>query len=501
MKLKELLVLLKMASLDVRIIIPETNIEADQIEIAELISDSRKSARGTLFACVSGEHSDGHDYAEMAVAAGASSLLCEHPLDIDIPQIICPDVRRNMGKVASLLYDRPLSKLIMIAITGTNGKTTSTFMLKSILESAGIKTGLIGTVYCDDGKECEDAEHTTPEGSDLQHWLYRMVNNECGACVMETSSHSIVQGRLDGALYDRAGFTNLTVDHLNYHGDMESYFSAKETLFTGYMREEWRAAVNIDDEYGARLLTELGVRAVSYSIKDDSSDFYARLNGASIEGMDIELITPDSDIPVSIKLPLLGEYNIMNALQAISLAWTLGISLPLCIDGLTKMKQVPGRLERYLIQGAGSCVIDFAHNPDGLQKILTALRTVCRGKLYVVFGASGESDKTKRPMMGETATRLADGVIITSDNPRSEDPYVIASEVEAGAREHTTECEIIVDRKYAIFKGMGRIKPDDILLIAGKGPERFQELKDGPIPFLDKDIMLEWCQLNNKAVL
>ena len=500
MKLKKLLELLEKSTLNISVDLPASDFDTDGVDLTGLVSDSRKSAPGTIFACVRGDHSDGHNYAAKAVAAGASVLMCEHPMDLPVPQIICDDIRRNMGTVASLLYGSPLSDLTMIAVTGTNGKTTTTFMIKSILENVGIKTGLLGTIYYDDGNEVEYAEHTTPEGSDLQSWLHRMVSNGCSACVMETSSHAIVQGRLEGALYDRAGFTNLTVDHLDYHGDMESYFNAKKTLFDRYMRDNWRAAVNIDDKYGARLFSDLGCRAVSYGINNSEAMFYASVKGTSIEGMDVEIKTPDSDVPETARLPLLGEYNIMNALLAISIASTLGICGSTALAGLMKMKQVPGRLERYMINGSGSCVIDFAHSPDGLEKVLTALRSVCRGKLYVVFGAGGDRDKTKRPLMGEIAARLADSVIITSDNPRSEDPSVITAEIEAGADKHPTEHCVIVDRKSAIFEGLGRIKQDDILLIAGKGPERYQILKDGPIPFLDKDKVFEWCRMNGKEV-
>jgi len=501
MKLKKLLELLEKSSMDIRIIIPDSSDSIGETDIKGLVSDSRKSAPGMIFACVRGDHIDGHDYAAKAVEAGASVLMCERRLDIDVPQIICSDIRRNMGKAASILYEAPLSKLTMIAVTGTNGKTTSAFMTKSILEAAGIKTGLLSTVCCDDGNNAEEAEHTTPEGSDLQQWLYRMVGNGCGACVMEASSHSIVQGRLEGALYDRAGFTNLTVDHLNYHIDMESYYMAKKTLFENYMRGDWRASVNIDDAYGARLFGELGKRSISYSIKDTGAMFFASLKKASVEGMDVEIKTPDSEAAHIVKLPLIGEHNIQNTLQAVSLAWSLGIGTETALKGAINMQPVPGRLERYLVGGTGSCVIDFAHNPDGLEKALTALRSICRGRLYVAFGASGESDTSKRPMMGEVAARLADSVIITSDNPRSEDPYAIASEIEAGARKHpATECRIIVDRREAVFEGLGRIAPDDILVLAGKGPERYQELKNGPVPYNDKETVLEWCRLNSKEI-
>ena len=500
MKLSRLVALLGNSPVEIRVYTPE-GMEAFDPEITSLVSDSRKVVQDSIFACVRGEHRDGHDYAAKAIADGASALLCERQLDLNVPQIICSDIRRNMGVAASILYDSPVSKLTMIAITGTNGKTTSTFMTKSILENSGIKTGLLGTIYYDDGSSVEDAEHTTPESSDLQYWLHRMVKNGCGACVMETSSHAIVQGRLDGALYDRAGFTNLSIDHLDYHGDMETYFLAKKMLFSNYMRNNWRAAINLDDAYGARLFKELGDRAIGFSLEDKSAHFYASVSDISIKGMDVKIKFPDCADMKDVRLPLLGEYNIMNALQALSLTWTLGINNSAAVEGLLKMGQVPGRLERYMINGSGSCVIDFAHSPDGLEKVLRALRQVCKGKLYVVFGAGGDRDKTKRPLMGEIAARLADSVIITSDNPRSEDPNVIAREIEKGAQKHSTEYDVIVDRRTAIYEGLSRLRPDDVLLVAGKGPERYQILKDGAIPFLDKNVLTDWCSVNGKQLL
>ena len=501
MKIRELLAKLEKSDLKYRLWLPENRSPENDPEISQLVSDSRKVIPGSIFACVRGDHSDGHDYAEKAFTSGASALLCERKLDLQVPQIISEDIRRNMGIVASVLYDEPVKKLTMIALTGTNGKTTSTFMTKSILDHAGIKTGLLGTIYYDDGDQFVDAEHTTPEGSDLQYWLSRMVNNGCSACVMETSSHAIVQGRIEGVSFDRAGFTNLTVDHLDFHKDMESYFTAKKTLFEKYMRNNWMAAVNSDDSYGRRLISDLGSRAISYGTSEKDSRFFAEVKGTSIEGMDVEISTPDSKIPVASRLPLLGEYNIMNALQALSICWSLGVRDKTAMEGLLLMKQVPGRLERYIISGSGTCVIDFAHSPDSLEKVLMSLRSVCKGKLFVVFGAGGDRDKTKRPIMGEIAARLADSVIITSDNPRSEDPDVIVSEIEEGAKKHSLEYTIIVDRKSAIFEGLSRTGPDDILLIAGKGPEPYQILKDGAIPFLDKNVMLEWCREKGKEVI
>lgn len=502
MKLSSLVSLLEKTPLDIRIYSASCPGNLIEAEVDNLVSDSRKVTKGSIFACVEGEHSDGHAFAQAALSLGAAALLCERPLNnIDIPQLICTDVRRNMGRVASLLYDEPVSRLKMLVITGTNGKTTSTFMLKSILENTGIKTGLIGTVRCDDGFLKEDAEHTTPEGSDLQAWLHRMVSNGCSACVMEASSHAISQGRIDGVLYDRAGFTNLTVDHLNYHVDMGSYFEVKKNLFKNYMRDGWRAAVNIDDPYGARLYDEIGERCVGYSLVDRRADFYASVKKASVEGMEIEIKTPDPNAPTYVKLPLIGAHNVMNALQALSLSWTLGIGCEAAMEGLVKMKQVPGRLERYLIQASGTCVIDFAHNPDGLEKILTALRSVCEGKLTVVFGASGESDISKRPLMGEIASRLADKVIISSDNPKSEDPAAIAAEIFLGAKKHDTDCNVIIDRNEAVSFGLDNLQSGDILLLAGKGPESYQILKDGPVAYSDKEAMAAWCSKNSRKYI
>ncbi|MDY9921986.1 MAG: UDP-N-acetylmuramoyl-L-alanyl-D-glutamate--2,6-diaminopimelate ligase [Synergistota bacterium] len=502
MKLSSLVSLLEKSPLDVRIHSASDPRYISLAEVDDLVSDSRKVTKGSIFACVGGEHSDGHDFAHAAISSGAAALLCEHPLnDIDIPQLICPDVRRNMGRVASILYSEPVSRLKMIGITGTNGKTTSTFMTKSILENSGIKTGLLGTVWCDDGILKEEAEHTTPEGSDLQAWLNRMVLNGCSACVMEASSHAISQGRIDGVLYDRAGFTNLTVDHLNYHLDMGSYFEVKSSLFKNYMRGDWRAAVNLDDPYGERLYRELGKRCVGYSLVNNGADFCACVKKVSVEGMDVEIRTPHQKNPIEAKLPLIGSYNVMNALQALSLSWTFGIGCESALEGLVKMRQVPGRLERYLIEDSGTCVIDFAHNPDGLEKILTALRSICEGKLAVVFGASGESDTSKRPLMGETASRFADKVIISSDNPKSEDPADIAAEILEGAKKHAAECSVIIDRNQAVDFGLENLKTGDILLLAGKGPESYQILKDGPVPYSDKNAMETWCSKRGKKYI
>lgn len=492
----------------VKLVLPESDVYCPDScgsvdpEISLFVSDSRKIVQGVMFACVKGERHDGHDFAKTAAESGAVALFCERRMEVSLPQIICSggDIRRKMGLVAAALYDNPASKLTMIALTGTNGKTTSTFMTKSILEKTGAKVGLLGTVYNIDGVECEDAEHTTPEGSDLQTWLYKMVENGCCVCVMETSSHAIHQGRIDGVAFDRMGFTNLSVEHLDYHIDMENYFAAKSLLFEKYARGNWKAAVNIDDMYGRRLCEEYGGRAYSYGLESGDASFTAVVKGKSVAGMDVEMSFPDGST-AAFKLPLIGDYNVLNALQAAALAWSLDVPADKCAEGLTGMPQVPGRLERYTIAGGGTCIIDFAHSPDGLEKVLTALRPVCKGRLITAFGAGGDRDNSKRPLMGEIAARLSDIIIITSDNPRSEDPERIARQVEEGSKKHPTERIVIVDRQEAIFTGLDMLKPDDIFVIAGKGPERYQIIKDEEIPFLDKGKVMEWAALRGKEVL
>ena len=500
MNLCKLILTLEKSHIEHRIHLPE-GCAADDIELKGMVCDSRKAGPGMVFAATKGGHRDAHDFIPAAVAAGTPAVLCEHEVDAGIPQIICLNVRSAMGEVASLLYEEPSKKMTMIALTGTNGKTTSTFMTQAILNHAGIKTGLMGTVLYDDGEKIEEAEHTTPEGCDIQNILARMIDNGCKACVMEASSHAIVQGRIDGLRYDRAGFTNLTLEHLDFHKDMEHYFLAKKSLFDSYMRNNWKASINIDDQYGRRLCEELGKRVISYSMIDEEADFFASVANITLEGLEIEIKTPESPEKKKIKLPILGAYNVLNALQALSLAWSIGVSAQSALEALEKMPQVPGRLERYRFNNGASCVIDFAHSSDGLEKVLSAVRPICRRKLYVVFGAGGDRDTSKRPVMGEIASRLGDFVVVTSDNPRSEDPASIMAAIEPGVKEHDTPYTMIADRRQAIYYGLDQAGADDIVVIAGRGPETHQILKDGPIPLVDKEIMEDWCRLSGKRVI
>ena len=500
MNFRKLVHILDKSPLDKHIHIPE-GCDIDSVELEGMVCDSRKAAPGLMFAAAKGDHADGYNFIEQAVAKGAPAVLCERESAAPVAQIITPDVRSAMGYVCSMIHDEPSRRMTMIAVTGTNGKTTSAFMTQAILNHCGIKTGLAGTVIYDDGAVIEEAEHTTPEGADLQNLFARMVKNGCKACVMEVSSHSLVQGRVSGTAYDRAGFTNLTIDHLDFHKTMENYFNAKKILFEKYMRNNWQGSVNIDDEYGRRLRDFLGKRAITYAMLDESADFFASIKNFSLDGLDIEIKMPGAGGVKALKLPLLGGYNVLNALQALSLAWSVGVSANCALDALAHMPQVPGRLERYKIEGGGTCVIDFAHTSDGLEKVLTAVRPICKGRLIAVFGAGGDRDRTKRPIMGEIASRLADNVIVTSDNPRTEEPMAIISEILPGVRKHDTPYSVTPDRREAIYEGLDMAGEDDVVVIAGRGPETKQILKDGPIHLVDKEVVGDWCALRGRKIL
>jgi len=463
-----------------------------------LTADSRKAINGTIFACVKGEHSDGHNFAAAAVKQGATAIVCEYELDIDVPQIICKDVRKNMGTVAASLYGHPADKLKLVAITGTTGKTTSTFMTKAVLDYAGLKCGLLGSVYYDDGKSREEAPRTTPEADIIQYKLSQMVKNGCKACVMEASSHSIAQGRIEGCLFDAAGFTNLTQDHLDFHLTMENYFEAKKELFRNYMRGDWKVSAFMDNVYGAKICSWLKDKAVSYSLIDRNADYFATISDVSAHGTVTE-ITAFGEI-VTVTLPVIGNHNILNVMQSLSIANILGVDLKTAVEALKKMPQVPGRLERYILDNSAVCVIDFAHAPDGLEKLLTALRSVCKGRLIVAFGAGGDRDKTKRPVMGEIGTRLADYTILTTDNPRSELPDAIIDGLEEGAKKNLAPYERITDRRQAIYKGLSMLEAGDVFAIVGKGPETYMEVKGVKLPFLDKQVVADWCEKEGREI-
>jgi len=469
-------------------------------DVFRLEYDSRwvDGSAGVIYSCVKGENSDGHDFAREAVASGAVALLCERELPIDVPQIIAPRTRAVMGEAAAVLCGSPSRKLKMIGLTGTNGKTTTTYITRSIIRASGARVGMIGTIVCDDSSEETYAEHTTPEGPDIQEMLSRMVRGGAGYCVMETSSHGLDQGRVEGCRYDAVGFSNLTPEHLEYHENMERYFEAKRKLFADYTRGEWRGAVNADDDYGRRLIGEFGRNVRIFSLDERTapdSAYKAFILNNDINGMTVRVTYPDGRSFEAVS-PLIGNYNAANILEAAVLADVLGFDIETVRRGINVCPQVPGRLERYSFSNGVTVFVDFAHSSDGMEQALGTLTSLSKGKIRVLWGAGGDRTPIKRPVVGEIMARLADHVVISNDNPRSEPPEAIARDIESGVKRcpRSVRCETILDRSEAVNFMLDAAEPGDVVLIAGKGPERYIDFGTHKIPYLDSDKVLEWAR-------
>jgi UDP-N-acetylmuramoyl-L-alanyl-D-glutamate--2,6-diaminopimelate ligase len=443
--------------------------------------DSRAVTAGAMFACLRGSHFDGHQFAAAAVAAGATSLLVDHALDQTllggsaVSQLVVADTRVALGPVAAAVNGDPSTALRVVGVTGTNGKTTTSAMLASILRATGDPTGVIGTL---------SGVFTTPEAPELQERLAAMVAEGDRSVVMEVSSHALALHRADGTRFDAAVFTNLGRDHLDLHGTQEEYFRAKARLF-----EQDRArigVVNVDDVHGRLLFDAAPVEMVPFSRADVSS--------VTIAPGALHFTWQAGDDAVRIDVPMGGSFNVMNALAAATTARALGVSIDDIVVGLATLPPVPGRFERVVLEGAPApidVIVDFAHTPDGLEQVITAAASSVtgRGRVIVVFGAGGDRDRDKRPVMGATAARLADVVVVTSDNPRSEDPQDIIDAVVAGvAAEDRRRVEIEPDRAAAIGHAIAIAEPGDIVVIAGKGHETTQTIGDVKHPFDDRQV-------------
>jgi UDP-N-acetylmuramoyl-L-alanyl-D-glutamate--2,6-diaminopimelate ligase len=430
-------------------------------DIAELAYDTRAVVPGTLFFCVRGSNSDGHAFAPTAAALGASALVVEHALDVGLPQLVVPDVRRAMPAAATVFFGDPTRELDVAAVTGTNGKTTTAFLLHAILDADGRRAGLLTNIERRVGGESRPLGLNTPEALDLQRLFRQMLDNGDTACVMEATSIAQVQGRLEGTRFAVLVFTNLTQDHLDFHGSMEAYFDAKRAMFA----QADRAVINVGDEYGRRLAAELP--------------------GA---------IAFDADDPVldGIELRLPGRFNRENAIGAALAARALGVSDEAIRRGIESVSGVPGRFEPIDAGQPFTVLVDYAHTPDSLDNVLRAARGLVDdagdARLVVVFGAGGDRDRAKRPLMGRVAAELADRAILTSDNPRSEEPSAIAADVAAGA---LGGLETELDRRAAIELALGDGRPGDVVVIAGRGAEPEQELATGKIPFDDRQVARE----------
>jgi UDP-N-acetylmuramoyl-L-alanyl-D-glutamate--2,6-diaminopimelate ligase len=469
------------------------------LEIKRITHHTSRVSDGALFCCLPGTRHDGHDFAQAALGNGAVALLCERALDIEIPQILVTDARRAMACLASFHNGFPGDKLKMVALTGTNGKSTTTYLMRSVLEKAGIPSGLLGTIVYHDGGGETLADRTTPESDEIQEWLARMVANGCKACVMEASSHGLEQGRLWGCLFDAVGFTNLTPEHLDFHGEMETYFQAKRKLFTEFTRGEWVGAANADDPFGKRLIAEFGGRVIPYGLNDEGLETVrARLLAMSLRGIALDILFPGGKEVRKLNIPLTGRYNVYNSLSAAALAWGLGIGEDAIATGLEKSPQVPGRLERYLFENGVCCIIDYAHSPDALRNVLQTLRELVNGnqKIWSVFGMGGERYAPNRPLMGEVASELADELVITMDNPRSEDPAAIALDIASGLLhgKRLGGHSVLLDRPEAIRFALDHAAPGDIVLVSGKGPEPYIIIGDKTLPYSDKQTVKDWAK-------
>lgn len=468
---------------------------SESAQITSLAYDSRRVEPGALFFCIDGHEMDGHDFAPSAVAAGATALVVERPLGLGVPELLVESSRAAMGPLAARFYGDPTSELRVVGVTGTNGKTTTAHLVRALLEASGERCGLLGTVKSVVAGVERPATRTTPEAIDLQADFRAMLDGGESCCAMEVSSHALALGRTDAVHFAAAIFTNLTQDHLDFHDTMEDYFQAKRRLFVPAVEDMKPsvAVVNLDDPYGRRLADELD-GAVTFAIDTDAHyrahDVHVDLNGSRFR-----LSTPAGER--SLSLPLPGRFNVANALAALAAAHSLGADLDTLVDALEQGVRVPGRVEP-VEEGQGFAVlVDYAHTPDSLENVLSAAHEVGDGRVICVFGAGGDRDRGKRPLMGEIGARLADVLVVTSDNPRSEDPEAIIAEIMAGAIKASRPVGAApvtaeVDRRAAIERAVQVAQDGDVLVIAGKGHEQGQEFAGGvKIPFDDVTVARE----------
>jgi UDP-N-acetylmuramoyl-L-alanyl-D-glutamate--2,6-diaminopimelate ligase len=424
------------------------------VEIRELAYDARTVPRDSLFFCVHGAQADGHDFAPEAVGGGAAALVVERPLELAVPQLVVPSVRAAMPQAAVEFFGDPTAQLPVVGITGTNGKTTTAYLLWSILEAAGERPGLLTNVERRVGDEVREVGLNTPEAIDLQRLFREMVEAGNRACVIEATSMASAMGRLEGTRFVVLIFTNLTQDHLDFHGTMEEYFESKRRLFA----QAARAVINVSDEFGARLAAEIP---------------------------DVIAFSGDQGLG-DIQLRLRGGFNSENAVAAIAAARALGVDEALIKQGVEAVERVPGRFDAIDEGQPFTVLVDYAHTPGALETVLEAARELTQGRVICVFGAGGDRDRAKRAVMGQVVTELADIALVTSDNPRSEDPAAIAAEVVDGL-----DLEVELDRRRAIERVLGSAREGDVVVIAGKGHEQGQEIAGQRLPFDDGEVVRE----------
>lgn len=456
-------------------------------EVAVPFINSREKQKNGLFFCISGARFDAHDFAAQAMENGASALVVERFLPLDIPQLRVRNVREALGPMCAALYGHPADGVKMIGITGTKGKTTSSYLIKAILEAAGMKVGLIGTTGNMIGGTFIHGDMTTPEAHHLQGLLRRMADEKVDAVVMEVSAHAIDMHRIDGILYDVGCYTNLSQDHLDYFETMERYFEAKKAFFTPrYIRQ---AALNVDEETSLRIMRDIAVPYLRYGISTNA-ELYARDIEISENGVTFRICVLEQG-ERTVHLQMTGIFNVYNALTAAAASLALGIGLDEIVRGLESVRAVPGRAEMLETHTPYKVLLDYSHSPEALESILTAVRDFTRGRVIALFGCGGDRDHGKRPMMGEIGGKLADYCILTSDNPRNEDPMAILAAIEEGIRHTDGEYTVIENRREAIRYALNMAREGDLVVLAGKGHETYQEIRGVKRPFDEKVIVRE----------
>lgn len=468
----------------------------NNIDIKGLSYDSRKVSDGYLFFALDGTHTSGSKFVNDAILKGAVCIVSNKKIDnINCTNIIVDDISNVMSKISAKFYDYPDRKMTVIGVTGTNGKTSITYMTESIFKSLNIDIGVIGTINYRYADTIIEAPNTTPQSIDLYKMMFDMVKSNIKYLIMEVSSHSLVLGRVSGIEFDIVSFTNLTQDHLDFHKNMQSYFEAKKMLFSSLKsnvkNSKKFAIINSDDMYGKKLLeSELYAEKISYSINDNSSQCRACDVVLNKDNSSFNLKSIFGDAAISVKH--VGLHNIYNILSVLSICIVAGLKFTDVVSNIKNISGAPGRLEKVNSKADFTVIVDYAHTHDALQNVLSAIKNLQPSKIITVFGCGGNRDKTKRPLMAQTACKMSDFVFITSDNPRDENPELIAEDVENGAKLINKEnYKVIIDRKQAIEEAIKMAKKGDIVLIAGKGHETYQIIGQNKIHFDDREVALE----------
>ena len=466
------------------------NQSIEKLLIHKVVYDSRKVEEGSLFVAIEGFSTDGHNYLKDVPDNGAVAAIVEKQnSEIKIPQYLVKDSRVALASIASAFYRPELDTIRVVGITGTNGKTTTSFLIRSILNEARIYSGLIGTIHYDIGGELIQAWNTTPESVDIIQMMYDMYKHDQQGCVLEASSHGLALHRLDGLKFEVAVFTNLSQDHMDFHADFEDYYQAKKSLFS-LLKPDGTAIINSGDPYGQRLLSELQLKSLDFNTSGNAKVTATRWD-SSIDGVTLLAQTPKGQI--NIISPLIGKFNIENILAAISTALALDIDLVTIKRGIERVSRVQGRLEPVPVNIDKNVIVDYAHTPDALEKALNVLADMTEQNLWVVFGCGGDRDKMKRPLMGKIAVKIADRVILTSDNPRSESPESIIDDILSGIKDRE-KVEVEANRRKAIQLVLKHASSGDTILVAGKGHENYQEIDGIKYPFDDRQVVKESVQ-------